>query len=63
VRSVALAVVLAVVASCNLRDPCFEQIEGGKTYRVTVVEPYVEGGNFLRSSSCQIRVGVLRSGV
>jgi hypothetical protein len=46
VRSVALAVVLAVVASCNLRDPCFEQIEGGKTYRVTVVEPYVEGGNF-----------------
>jgi hypothetical protein len=42
----AALLLIPFLAACSPREACFEAIRSGRTYRVTVVEPYVEGGNF-----------------
>jgi hypothetical protein len=41
-----LGLVLLAWASCHFPDSCFDEFREGRTYRVTVVEPYVDGGTF-----------------
>jgi hypothetical protein len=46
-RCFALALAFLGLLGCGGRDACVEGIEEGRTYRVTVVEPYVREGTFL----------------